>query len=62
MPEFNLKVKMTNAAFEDYPATELAKILRDAADDIEYRGGVVRGDLGFLTDTNGNMVGFWKVT
>jgi hypothetical protein len=46
-----------NAAFEEQPATELARILRHIARAIE------RGDFqGQAVDANGNTVGSWLVT
>jgi hypothetical protein len=45
-------IEMDNASFEDFPATEAARILRRAAEKVE------KGDSGFkLMDTNGNAVG-----
>lgn len=45
-----------NAAFEDEPASEIARILRKVARAVE------RGDeLGLLVDSNGNTVGSWRV-
>jgi hypothetical protein len=44
-----------NAAFEDEPASEIARILRDAAKRIEHGN---YGDGGFrLNDINGNVCG-----
>ena len=45
-----------NAAFDDAPASEIARILRHVARAVE------RGDeLGQLVDANGNTVGSWRV-
>ena len=54
MPTFKLHVLMDNAAFDDAPATELARILRNAASRIED-GGIL--DYASLFDLNGNAVG-----
>lgn len=50
---YELKIKSGNAAFEDDPAAEVARILREQAARIE------RGDDGkmILRDYNGNKVG-----
>jgi hypothetical protein len=49
---FDLQIQTVNAAFEDSPELEVARILRDAADRIEG------GDFHFgLYDVNGNRVG-----
>lgn len=46
-----------NAAFEEQPAAELARILRHIARAVE------RGDFqGQAVDANGNTVGSWLVT
>ncbi len=52
-----ITVKMDNAAFEDTPATELARILRTLAEKIENEGpGICT-----LRDVNGNTVGEFKI-
>lgn len=48
--------KMNNAAFEDDPREEVVRILREAADQIEYG----RNE-GSLRDYNGNVVGNYYV-
>lgn len=50
---FLLEVKMDNAAFDEEPQWELARILRGVADDVTDRG---RFDMA-LYDINGNAVG-----
>lgn len=52
-----LKIATDNAAFEDDPGDECAKILRAVASKLEdgHRGGVI-------FDTNGNRVGTWTLT
>jgi hypothetical protein len=45
-----------NAAFDEAPASEIARILRHVAKAVE------RGDeRGQLVDVNGNTVGSWRV-
>lgn len=53
---FSLTVDMGNAAFDEAPSPELARILRDVATRVEdgEREGAVR-------DVNGNKVGTFKV-
>lgn len=53
---FKLEVAMINAALEDEPATELARILRNAADRIEQGTNPPH-----LFDINGNCVGNTKI-
>lgn len=55
--QFFCKIKCDNEAFSEYPATELARLLRKVASRIE--GGE---EAGFCIDTNGNLVGRWDVT
>lgn len=52
MSTFRLEIKTTNAAFEEDPGPELARLLREAADKVE--NGTVTG---ILHDYNGNRVG-----
>ena len=54
----DLHMDCDNDAFEEYPATEIASILRDAARRIEDDGVF---DLK-LRDINGNIVGYLRVT
>lgn len=51
-----ITITMDNAAFEDEPASELARILRDLAKHIEA-GDTERR----LMDSNGNHVGTFKI-
>jgi hypothetical protein len=53
----SIGIKMDNAAFEDCPASELARILRDLAGQIE------NGELPPVTlrDINGNNVGKFMI-
>lgn len=53
MNSFSLQMDTGNAAFDDEPASEIARILRDVADRLEQQGA---GD-GNLIDHNGNTVG-----
>jgi len=57
---FTLKVDCDNAAFEDDPAPELARILREVADGIESGEPRFAGWQGWfqtIHDVNGNDVG-----
>ncbi len=54
----HITVTMENAAFEDAPASELARILRELANKIERNGP----DACKLRDINGNTVGKFVVT
>lgn len=49
---FTLTISTANAAFDDQPATEIARILRDVAKRVE--DGELSGN---LRDVNGNGVG-----
>lgn len=49
---FRLLIETDNAAFDDHPATEIARILRETADKME-RGNFINK----LRDVNGNTVG-----
>lgn len=54
---FKLEIETGNAAFDDTPASELARILRDLAGELECEGIPRRGDSFTLRDVNGNRVG-----
>lgn len=55
--KFSMQFDGDNAAFDDAPASEIARILRHAAKAVE------RGDFqGQAVDANGNVVGSWIVT
>ena len=54
---FTCTIKMDNDAFEEGPATELGRILRQLADNIEKDGDIN----GSLSDINGNVVGMFAV-
>ena len=51
-----IQITMNNAAFDE-PATELARILRELADDVEQGQGAKN-----LRDINGNKVGSFEIT
>jgi len=48
---------MDNAAFGERPATELARILRSMAQDVDGHCLQYAGDAAFAIDINGNSVG-----
>ena len=54
--KFRLDMLCENAAFDDLPFREIARILREAADDVE-----AGAPIGSLRDLNGNKVGEWKM-
>ena len=56
---FKAEFSTNNAAFDDMPATESARILRQIADNIES-GAQLGG--GAIRDANGNTVGHWELT
>ena len=58
--EFNLKIKMDNAAFSDYPASEVTRILHTLVNDLES-GRLSIEDKINLRDFNGNLVGVCEV-
>jgi hypothetical protein len=53
---FTLTIDCNNAAFDDDPASEIARILRQAARDTESKG-LCDGDTFHFRDINGNTVG-----
>ena len=52
-----LEINMDNAAFGERPATELARILRNIAQDVDEHCLQYVGDAVFAIDINGNSVG-----
>lgn len=54
---FRLEIETSNVAFDDGPASEIARILRDLAGRVERDGVPERGDFWILRDANGNRVG-----
>jgi hypothetical protein len=57
--QFVLSLKMSGAAFDD-PAAETARLLREAAEQVDAAGAVV-GTRAVLMDVNGNRCGGWEV-
>ena len=53
---FTLQIETGNAAFDESPASELARILRKAADRIEAGQSE-----GYLFDHNGNRCGTYSI-
>lgn len=53
--QFKLTIDTDNAAFDDGP-DELARLLREVADEVEAPHGHTRS----ILDVNGNRVGSWK--
>lgn len=51
--KITITIETGNAAFDDAPATEVGRILRDLADRFEFNGVVPQ----HLRDINGNTVG-----
>ncbi len=58
---FKLKVKMDNAAFEDDPGGEVARILRAVAEKVEHHPHFSPGHSQPVRDYNGNEVGHFDV-
>lgn len=57
MTQFVLSFGIDNAAFADDPQTEIARILRQTADEIDSKRRTL-GDVGcIIRDANGNHVG-----
>lgn len=52
-----IKIDMDNAAFDETPATELARILRDIAEQVEEGLTML-----VIQDVNGNDCGKFKVS
>lgn len=59
---FTLKIYTDNAAFEDCQGTEVARILRVAADAVEGSHMLTGSLEQNLRDINGNKVGSWKLS
>lgn len=51
-----VRICTANAAFDDYPATELGRIFRKLAKQFEEDGGPESGAA--ILDANGNQVGY----
>jgi hypothetical protein len=58
---FTLEIKMDNAAFEDDPSYEVARILKETAKRIEGHPHFSPGHEQPLHDVNGNTVGCFDV-
>lgn len=56
--KIEISLNMRNAAFDDRPMSEVARILRELADKIENTGDADRT----LYDVNGNKVGYCHFT
>lgn len=52
--EFEMKLHSSNAAFDENPSAETARILREIADDIEASVTYCEGN---VRDINGNTIG-----
>lgn len=59
LPMFKLEIETGNAAFDDAPLLEVARILRKLADEAEQSDGADHGG-GVIRDANGNRVGKWS--
>jgi hypothetical protein len=55
-----LSIECGNAAFEDMPGAEVARILRQVADKLEHASHGERLS-GTCRDTNGNFAGEWSL-
>jgi hypothetical protein len=59
MGMLRIEIDDSNAAFEDAPATEVGRILRELAESFEQDGGPdIEYIPAILRDINGNRVGF----
>ena len=56
---FTLTIRTANAAFENFPGFELARLLREIADSIEE---TTDDDASVIRDINGHRVGQWNFT
>lgn len=59
--KLKLEIKMDNAAFEENAGSEVARILRQIADEVDCRD-LLPGEEIRLRDINGNTVGQAKIT
>ncbi len=53
---FRLDIETNNAVFAEQPGIECARLLRQAAENVEA-GALCEN----LSDVNGNSVGFWRL-
>ena len=58
--KLNIEIEADDAAFDDYPRREVARILKDLAGKTE-RGIYYDGREVPLYDLNGNKIGFCKI-
>jgi hypothetical protein len=56
--KFSLTFDCDNAAFDDFPESEIARILRSVADRVDDGD---RDPGGLIFDVNGNHVGEWNI-
>jgi len=61
--KFTLEINCDNAAFEDEPATELGRILREIAQKVEdgFLGSLGATEYRLAFDINGNHVGSYSL-
>lgn len=57
--EFKLEINLEDSAFDEMPGYEIARILRELAERVEYNTEVNKGEGGTLKDINGNIAGEW---
>jgi hypothetical protein len=57
--KFTINMTCDNAAFEDEPAPEVARILRSIANKLDERDGYDKYQT--ILDVNGNDVGRWRL-
>lgn len=57
MKMFTVEIDTGNAAFDDTLATEVARLLREAARRVQMEGDGLLGQPAWLYDANGNRVG-----
>lgn len=64
--KFQIEINMDNAAFKDLPnVMELNRILTELAKELSRScqfSSISEGDRSYLSDINGNIVGFWKTS
>ena len=58
---FLLRINTENAAFDEFPYVELARMLREIADKIEYQSRVDLHCFQNARDINGNTVGQYAI-
>lgn len=59
--KFSLDIRCDNAAFDDAPGAEIAKLLRDVAERFDGVRNLPEQSA-LLRDANGNRVGAWKLS